>query len=147
MADVALSFGTAKLEVAIVEQNISDNQHDDTAEMAAVAPEGESSLFEQIKNFDPAEAKKREQAINDRIHATFQQSQKRLAHLIDENSTLPTTVSAVEVLGAPNTRHSFLKRIVEPLLSANRDRPYTQAELVQEASIAANKLSQFGKSM
>lgn len=114
--------------------------------MAGVAPEGDKSLFDQIKNFDPEDVRKRERAINDRIHATFQQSQKRLASLIDENSTLPTTVSSVEVLGAPNTRHSFLKRIVEPLLSANRDRPYTQSELVQEASIAANKLSQFGQS-
>lgn len=112
--------------------------------MAGIAPGGDSSLFEQIKKFDPEDVKKKEQAINDRIHATFQQSQKRLANLIDENSTLPTTVSSVEVIGAPNTRHSFLKRIVEPLLSANRDRPYTQAELVQEASIAANKLAQFG---
>ena len=113
--------------------------------MAEVAPGGKSSLFDQIQSADPEDVKKRQQAINDRIHATFQQSQKRLSTLIEDNSTLPTTVSSVTVIGAPNTRHSFLKRIVNPLLSANRDRPYTQSELVQEASIAANKLSQFGQ--
>ena len=113
--------------------------------MAEAVPGGESSLFDKIKNADPADVTRRQEAINNRIHATFQQSQKRLAGLIEENSTLPTTVSAVTVLGAPNTRHSFLKRIVDPLLTANRDRPYTQSELVQEASIAASKLSKFGK--
>lgn len=112
--------------------------------MAAASPEG-SSLYDQIRRADPEDVKKRQQAINERIHATFQQSQKRLASLIDENSTLPTTVSSVTVLGAPNTRHSFLKGIVDPLLTANRDRPYTQSELVQEASKAASKLSKFGK--
>lgn len=113
--------------------------------MATGLPTAEKSLFDQIKTADPQEVEKRQQAINDRIHATFQRSQQRLAGLIDENSTLPTTVSSVTVLGAPNTRHSFLKRIVDPLLSANRDRPYTQSELVQEASKAASKLSRFGK--
>lgn len=111
--------------------------------MADTIPSENASLYDKIKNADPEEIKKRQQATNDRIHATFQQSQKRLASLIDENSTLPTTVSSVTVIGAPNTRHSFLKRIVDPLLSANRDRPYTQSELVKEASVAASKLSKF----
>lgn len=113
--------------------------------MAAANLKEEKSLYEQIKNADPEEVQRRQQAINDRIHATFQKSQQRLAGLIEENSTLPTTVSSVTVLGASNTRHGFLKRIVEPLLSANRDRPYTQSELVQEASKAASKLSKFGR--
>lgn len=113
--------------------------------MASVLSTTEKSLFDQIKSADPKDVEKRQQAVNERIHATFQRSQERLAGLIEENSTLPTTVSSVTVLGAPNTRHSFLKRIVDPLLSANRDRPYTQAELVQEASTAASKLSRFGE--
>lgn len=114
--------------------------------MASVVPTTEKSLFDQIKSADHEDVQKRQQAINERIHATFQKSQQRLAGIIDEHSTLPTTVSSVTVLGAPNTRHSFLKRIVDPLLSANRDRPYTQAELIQEASKAATKLSKFGQS-
>lgn len=101
------------------------------------------SLFDQIQGADPAEVEKRRKAIEERIHSTFQQSQQRLATLIEENSTLPTTVASVSVAGASNTRYDFLKRIVDPLLSANRDRPYTQSELVQEVSIAANKLGRF----
>lgn len=103
------------------------------------------SLFEQLKTSDPAILEKQKQAIRDREHATFVKSQHRQAQLIAENSTLPTTVSSVVVEGAPNTRRSFLSGIVGPLLSANRDRPYTQSELVREASKAANTLSRFGK--
>jgi len=114
------------------------------AAAAAAVPPGEgNSLFDQLRRADPTEVEKRQRAINDRIHATFQQSQQRLSHLIDDHSTLPTTVSSVTVVGAPNTRHSFLKGILDPLLTANRDRPYTQAELVREASATASKLSKF----
>jgi len=113
--------------------------------MAAVGSAEEKSLYDQIKNADPQEVQRRQQAINDRIHATFQRSQQRLADLVEENSTLPTTVSSVTVLGANNTRNGFLKRIVEPLLSVNHDRPYTQSELVQEASTTASRLSKFGR--
>lgn len=112
--------------------------------MASAVPPGDGTLFEKLKSVDPKELEARQQAINDRIHATFQRSQQRVAELIDENSSLPTTVSSVTVLGAPNTRRSFLKSIVDPLLSANRDRPYTQSELVQEVAGAARKLSRFG---
>lgn len=104
----------------------------------------EDRIFDLLKNADPKELELRQAAINDKIHKTFQLSQLRLAEIIDQNSTLPTTVSSVTVLGAPNTRHGFLKRLVNPLLSANRDRPYTQSELIHEVSNTATKLRKFG---
>jgi outer membrane protein insertion porin family len=113
--------------------------------MASAGSEDADDLFARLKRADPAELQQRQQAINDRLNATFQKSQQRLAALIDQNSTLPTTVSSVTVLGAPNTRHGFLKRVVGPLLSANRDRPYDQAEVVSEVSNTAEKLRKFGK--
>jgi outer membrane protein insertion porin family len=102
------------------------------------------NLFEKLRRADPKELEARQRAIHERTQTTLQRSQERLADLIDRNSTLPTTVSSVTVVGAPNTRHGFLKTIVNPLLSANRDRPYTQSEVVLEAAAAANKLSKFG---
>ena len=113
--------------------------------MASVGADGGDDIFSKLKAADPSELEKRQQAINDRINATFQKSQQRLAELIDKNSTLATTVSSVTILGAPNTRHGFLKRVVDPLLSANRDRPYTQSEVVREAAATGEKLRQFGK--
>lgn len=113
--------------------------------MASVSTDGGDDLFSKLKAADPSELEKREQAINERLNATFQKSQRRLAELIDQNSTLPTTVSSVTVLGAPNIRRGFLKRVVDPLLSANRDRPYTQSEVVREAASTAEKLRQFGQ--
>ncbi|KIV89634.1 hypothetical protein PV10_07020 [Exophiala mesophila] len=104
----------------------------------------EERIFDLLKQADPQELERRQAAINDKIHKTFQLSQMRLAELIDQNSTLPTTVASVTVLGAPNTRHGFLKRLINPLLSANRDRPYTQSELIHEISLTAQKLRKFG---
>jgi len=112
--------------------------------MAASHADSEDDIFALLKNADPNELEHRQKALNERIHAIFQQNQRRLAELIDQNSTLPTTVSSVTVLGAPNTRRGFLKRVVEPLLSANRDRPYTQSELLREVTATANKLRKFG---
>lgn len=64
---------------------------------------------------------------------------------IDQNSTLPTTISSITVIGAKNTRRSFLARIFDPLLSVNRDQPYTQLELLQEVAVRADKLNRFGE--
>lgn len=112
--------------------------------MAASESGGEDNIFQLLKAADPDELEQRQQAINEKRHRTFQLSQQRLAEVIDQNSTLPTTVSSVTVLGAPNTRHGFLKKIVHPLLSANRDRPYTQSELIHEVAKTADKLRKFG---
>lgn len=113
--------------------------------MASVGTEGSNDIFSKLRNADPQELERRQQTINERLNATFRKSQERLAELIDQNSTLPTTVSSVTVLGAPNTRHSFLKRIVNPLLSANRDRPYEQAEVIREVSKTAAQLRALGR--
>ena len=63
---------------------------------------------------------------------------------IETNTTLPCTVSSVRVLGAVNTRPGFLKRIIDPLLSANKDRPYTLSEAIRETQYAADKLRRHG---
>ena len=105
----------------------------------------DDDIFAKLKRADPSDIEARHQAINERIHATFQKSQQRLAGLIDQSSTLPTTISSITVLGAPNTRHGFLERIFNPLLSVNRDRPYTQSEVVREVAATAQKLNRFGK--
>lgn len=112
--------------------------------MATPDESEEEKIFQLLKNADPKDLELRQQAINSKLNRTFQLSQQRLAELIHENASLPTTVSSVTVLGAPNTRHGFLKRLVDPLLSANRDRPYTQAELIQEVTKTAGKLKNFG---
>ncbi|EXJ81026.1 hypothetical protein A1O3_07314 [Capronia epimyces CBS 606.96] len=112
--------------------------------MADSGAASEETIFQLLKKADPKELEQRQQAINEKRHKTFELTQQRLAELIDQNSTLPTTVSSVTVLGASNTRHGFLKRVVDPLLSANRSRPYTQSELIHEVANAATRLRRFG---
>lgn len=112
--------------------------------MAAPSGDDDDGFFVKLKRADPKVLEERQKAVNERVHATFEKSQQRLAELLDQNSTLPTTISSITVLGAPNTRRGFLERIFSPLLSVNRDRPYTQSEVLREVSIQAQKLSRFG---
>lgn len=112
--------------------------------MAAPSGGDDDDLFVKLKRADPKVLEERQKAVNERVHATFEKSQQRLADLLDQNSTLPTTISSITVLGAPNTRRGFLERIFNPLLSVNRDRPYTQSDVLREVSIQAQKLSRFG---
>jgi outer membrane protein insertion porin family len=65
---------------------------------------------------------------------------------ISNNSTLPVTISSIRLIttDAQHTRRSFLDGLFKPILSANRDRPYTLAEAIQEAGNAAEKLRRFG---
>jgi outer membrane protein insertion porin family len=62
------------------------------------------------------------------------------------NSTLPVTISSIRLIGGAHTRRSFLDRLFNPLLSANRDRPYTFAEALNEVGDVATKLQRFGTS-
>ncbi|KAK2810418.1 hypothetical protein FQN50_002907 [Emmonsiellopsis sp. PD_5] len=105
----------------------------------------DDNIFERLQqqSTDPKILEERQQAVNERIHSIYQKAQTRLAELIDQNSTLPCTISSVQVLNAPNTRRGFLENALSPLLSANRDRPYTLSEALQEISVCTDKLSRF----
>ncbi len=56
------------------------------------------------------------------------------------------TISSVNVLGAVRTRKEFLARIFDPLLSANRDGPYTLSEALAAVYAGGHKLNKFGMS-
>lgn len=57
------------------------------------------------------------------------------------------TISSVRVLHANRTRRSFLERVVNPLLSANRTEPYTLENALKEVGEAADKLNRFGMTL
>lgn len=54
------------------------------------------------------------------------------------------TISSVRILHANRTRRSFLERVVNPILTANRDEPYTLEEALKEVGEATEKLNRFG---
>jgi outer membrane protein insertion porin family len=64
---------------------------------------------------------------------------------IDDNTTLPVTISSVRILNANRTRRNFLERIVNPILSSNRDEQYTLEEALKEVGNATAKLNRFGE--
>ncbi|KAI9775173.1 MAG: hypothetical protein M1835_005916 [Candelina submexicana] len=111
----------------------------------AATLDSEDDVFENLKKrVDPKVQDERERVANERLHGQYEKAQKRLAELIDTNSTLPVTISSITVLNANNTRKGFLDRIFKPLLSVNHDRPYTLEEALKEVSISADKLHRFG---
>ncbi|KAM5462284.1 hypothetical protein MauCBS54593_008078 [Microsporum audouinii] len=106
---------------------------------------GEEDIFDRLQNqkIDPKVLEERKQAVNERISNIYQKAQTRLAELIDQNSTLPCTISSVQVLNAPNTRRGFLERALRPLLSENKGRTLTLSETLEEVSKCTNRLNQF----
>ncbi|KAH7139558.1 surface antigen-domain-containing protein [Dendryphion nanum] len=110
-----------------------------------MASPGEDDVFERLKQkTDPAAFKKQQDELNARLFAQQHKSQERVVELVEDNTSLPTTISSVRILHANRTRRGFLERIVEPLLSANRDEPYTLEEALKEVGDVANKLNRFG---
>ncbi|KAK3049137.1 hypothetical protein LTR09_009556 [Extremus antarcticus] len=112
-----------------------------------MAPQSSSPLDDDIfsqlrKPLDPAELERREKGVNERIHSQFEKAQQRQADLVALNSTKPITISSVRVLNAYNTRHAFLEKIFNPVLSHNRKdaEPYTLREALAEIQTAVNKL-------
>ncbi|KAI5287114.1 hypothetical protein KEM54_006239 [Ascosphaera aggregata] len=107
--------------------------------------DSDESVVERLRlKTEPHVIEEREKAISDRIRAIYSKAQGRLGELLDRNSTLPVTISSIEVNNARNTRPSFLARILNPLLSANREEPYTLDNALKEISSATEKLQRFG---
>ncbi|DAA78043.1 TPA_exp: Uncharacterized protein A8136_5746 [Trichophyton benhamiae CBS 112371] len=106
---------------------------------------GGDEIFDRLRNpeVDPKVLEERKKAVNERISNIYQKAQARLAELIDQNSTLPCTISSVQVLNAPHTRRGFLEKALSPLLKENKDRTLTLAETLEEVSKCTDRLSQF----
>jgi outer membrane protein insertion porin family len=64
---------------------------------------------------------------------------------IEDNTSLPVTISSVRILHANRTRRGFLERVVNPILSANREEQYTLEEALKEVGEATDKLNRFGR--
>lgn len=93
---------------------------------------------------EAAQNAKAQQRLMELVCISFAFNGRSLQQQIGSNSSLPVTVSSIRVIGLNHTRRSFLDRIFDPLISANRGAPYTLAEALQEVSTAADKLRRFG---
>ncbi|KAF1947672.1 hypothetical protein EJ02DRAFT_363820 [Clathrospora elynae] len=110
-----------------------------------MASPNEDDVFERLKNkTDLNEQKRQQDELHARLSVQQQKSQQRLGELIEDNTSLPVTISSVRILHANRTRRAFLERVVNPLLSANRSEPYTLEEALKEVGDATNKLNRFG---
>jgi outer membrane protein insertion porin family len=107
----------------------------------------EDDIFEKLKNkseADTAEQQRLQAEQQQRRLTHAQKEQQRLAELLEDNSSLPVNISSVRILHANRTRHGFLERVVNPILSANREQSYTLDEALREVETATDKLNRFG---
>lgn len=102
-----------------------------------------TQIFEQLQRSDPKIQAERARIAAERQAAHLEKEQRRLSELIDSHSTLPCTISSIRVLNARHTRNSFLKNIFDPIIRANRERPYTLTEAIRGVSIGADKLHRY----
>ncbi|KAF2007014.1 hypothetical protein P154DRAFT_454921 [Amniculicola lignicola CBS 123094] len=110
-----------------------------------MASPGEDDVFDRLRQkVDPAQQQKEQDQLNERLSAQQHKARERLVELIDDNTTLPVTISSVRVLHANRTRRIFLERLVQPVLSVNREEPYTLQEALKEVGEVTNKLNRFG---
>ncbi|KAI5782623.1 surface antigen-domain-containing protein [Geopyxis carbonaria] len=105
----------------------------------------EDDVFDRLKSAtDPAVISEREKAIQERVRIQVERAQRQLSELIDENSTLPVTISDIRVHGLKNTRHGFLERIVAPALTKNKQDNYTLKSAMEELQKTTDKLHRLG---
>ncbi|KAG8529963.1 uncharacterized protein KY384_005445 [Bacidia gigantensis] len=88
--------------------------------MAASSGPGDEGIFEQLqKGQDANYLEERAKALQAEEVARYERSQRRIEAL---------------VLGAQNTRQSFLKRVFDPALNFSKEQPHTLLDAVREVS-------------
>ncbi|KAF2718188.1 hypothetical protein K431DRAFT_253950 [Polychaeton citri CBS 116435] len=113
----------------------------------ASSPLGDDILSQLRNPINVKEIEQREKEVAARIEAQYAKSQQRQLELIQANANKPVTLSSVRLVGAPNTRASFLSRIFDPLLSQNRTTDtnpagtYSLREALQQVGVVAEKLN------
>ncbi|KAI1323089.1 outer membrane protein, OMP85 family [Xylariaceae sp. FL0255] len=72
-----------------------------------------------------------------------QSEQERIDILLGNNQSRPVTLSSIQILGANNTRKSFLNPFFQPLVEDSRNANYTLSELMSKVGAAVRKLHAF----
>ncbi|ORY63846.1 surface antigen-domain-containing protein [Pseudomassariella vexata] len=104
------------------------------------APMGEDA-FETMLRKETASVEQKLAAERAQAHA---ESQQRNADLLSQNSTLPVTLSSIQIHGAKYTRRSFLNPLLEPILqSSAQNANYTLSDMLQEVTEVVSKLQKF----
>ncbi|KAF8427863.1 mitochondrial outer membrane protein [Tirmania nivea] len=107
-------------------------------------PLADDDVFERLKRpAEPEVLKEREEAVKERVRAQYERYQKRLAELVQNNSTLPVHIRSIHVDGAKYTRRGFLEKVFEPVLSKEKQEGYTLETAMRELQKATGRLHQF----
>ncbi|KAI1637770.1 surface antigen-domain-containing protein [Biscogniauxia mediterranea] len=102
---------------------------------------GGNDVFESLLKKETAAVEQR--PIAERAHSQAAQSEKRMQELLFQNSTLPVTLSSIQIHGASHTRRSFLDPLFQPLVEDSRNAGYTLAEMLEQVGSTVEKLHKF----
>ncbi|KAI5919585.1 surface antigen-domain-containing protein [Camillea tinctor] len=105
------------------------------------SPVGGDDVFEGLLKKETASVEQR--TVAERAHSQAAQSEKRMQELLFQNSTLPVTLSSIQIHGASHTRRSFLDPLFQPLVEDSRNAGYTLAEMLEQVGSTVEKLHKF----
>ncbi|KAA8893329.1 mitochondrial outer membrane protein [Sphaerosporella brunnea] len=113
--------------------------------MSSPLARDDDDVFERLKSaVDPAVVSEREKAVQERVRLQYEKAQRRLAELIEENSTLPVTIADIRIHGVKNTREGFLHKVFADALKEEKQRSYTLNSALEELQKTTQKLHRFG---
>ncbi|PUU82545.1 surface antigen-domain-containing protein [Tuber borchii] len=111
----------------------------------ASSPSTEDDVLDRLKkNVDPTVLSDREAAIRKRASEQYEKAHSRLKDLVNDNSTLPVTISLINIDGAKNTRTGFLQKVLQGTFARGKEPGFTLAEALGELSRDCHTFSRFG---
>ncbi|KAI0601173.1 surface antigen-domain-containing protein [Biscogniauxia sp. FL1348] len=102
---------------------------------------GGDDVFESLLKKETAAVEQR--TVAERAHSHEAQSEKRMQELLFQNSTLPVTLSSIQIHGASHTRRSFLDPLFQPLVEDSHNAGYTLADMLEQVGSTVEKLHKF----
>ncbi|PWW73613.1 hypothetical protein C7212DRAFT_365731 [Tuber magnatum] len=110
----------------------------------SMGPVGQQVLDRLKRNVDPTVLSEREVAIRKRATKQYEKAQNRLKNLVDDNSTLPVTISLVNIDGARNTRTGFLRKVLQETFAKSREPGFTLEDALRELNRVCRTFYKFG---
>ncbi|CUS11771.1 unnamed protein product [Tuber aestivum] len=112
--------------------------------MASSPSTGDDVLDRLKKNVDPTVLSEREVAALKRAAEHYEKARNRLKNLVDDNSTLPATISHINIDGAKNTRASFLRKVLQETFAKSREPGFTLEDALRELRRDCRTFYKFG---
>ncbi|CAZ80674.1 unnamed protein product [Tuber melanosporum] len=111
----------------------------------ASSPSTSDDILDSLKkNVDPTVLSERDAAMRKRVAKQYEKAQNQLRNLVNANSTLPVTISFINIDGAKNTRTGFLRKVLEQTFAESKGPGFTLEDALRELRRDCNTFYKFG---